>query len=344
MISAIAWSLAGITAVSFIVSLIQDPRRLRNGVLPVFAVAMALIALNYSAGESAQQIGTVLFNVVLWILLLCYLAMIPFLVINGFIVLRREGRSLPLLIPLVLGLILIIPPIYVLWGVQLYGSDVTILIPILVVVTICVTGYFGLFFLCFMLFGALYRISTHKAHGDVVLILGSKIFDGKVPPLLASRLDPAIRVFNTAEQDLPILICCGGQGADETRPESAAMADYLLEHGIPPEFIRQDDQSTTTKENLLFGSRIANEVRPNPRLLISTNEYHTFRTALLSRQLKIPAQVVAAKTARYYLPAALLREFIAILRDYLKYHLLAALIFAGFMGFLLYETMRGIYF
>ncbi|QYR18215.1 hypothetical protein JJQ73_03870 [Corynebacterium glutamicum] len=85
-----------------------------------------------------------LLNVVLWILLLCYFVRIAFLVINGFIVLRREGRSLPLLIPLVLGLILIIPLVYMLWSVQLYGSDVTILISILVVVTIC-----------FMLFGAL---------------------------------------------------------------------------------------------------------------------------------------------------------------------------------------------
>ncbi|QYR18216.1 YdcF family protein [Corynebacterium glutamicum] len=100
-------------------------------------------------------------------------------------------------------------------------------------------------------------------------------------------------------------------------------AQNILEHGIPPEFICRDDRSTTTKENRLFGSRIANEVRPKPRLLISTIEYHTSRTALLSPQLKIPAQVLVAKAARYYLPAALLR---------------------GFIGFQLYESMRGICF
>lgn len=347
MISAITWSLAGIIAVSFIIFFIQEPRRLRNGVLPVVAIAMVLIALNYSEGEEAQQIGSVLFSIVLWSLLLCYLAMIPFLVINGIIVLRREGRSLALLMPLALGMILIVPPIYVFWSLQQYGKHISILIPFLMVTTICVTGYLGLFYLCFMLFGTLYRISTHNAQGDVVLILGSKIFDGKAPPLLASRLDRAIQVFKTAKQDgqdLPILICCGGQGADETRPESAAMADYLLENGIPQDFIRQDDQSTTTKENILFGSKIATEIRSNPHLLIATNEYHTFRTALLSRKLNVPAQVVAAKTARYYLPAALLREFIAVLRDYLKYHVVAALVFAGFLGLLLYESMRGIYF
>ena len=93
-------------------------------------------------------------------------------------------------------------------------------------------------------------------------MLGSRIFDGRVPPLLASRLDRGIGVYNQRVrlgEDPSLMVCCGGQGPDEDRAEAEAMADYLLDHGIPESVIRREDKSTTTEENLLFGSRIVRD-------------------------------------------------------------------------------------
>lgn len=90
----------------------------------------------------------------------------------------------------------------------------------------------------------------------------------------------------------------------------------------------------------MFGTRIAEREDAAAPLLISTNDYHVFRTALLSRKLGLQAEVLSARTARYYVPAAFLREFIAIVRDYLWIHLGMLCLFAAFVGFLVWESLQ----
>jgi uncharacterized SAM-binding protein YcdF (DUF218 family) len=48
-------------------------------------------------------------------------------------------------------------------------------------------------------------------------------------------------------------------------------------------------------------------------LLVVTNGYHAPRAALLSRKVGVAADVIGAKTARYFVPSAFLREFVAVL-------------------------------
>ena len=50
----------------------------------------------------------------------------------------------------------------------------------------------------------------------------------------------------------PSLSFAGGQGPDEWISEAQAMHDYLVAHGISSERILQEDQSTSTYENLSF--------------------------------------------------------------------------------------------
>lgn len=58
-----------------------------------------------------------------------------------------------------------------------------------------------------------------------------------------------------------------------------------------------------------------------PRAMIVTSDYHAMRAATLARQLDIPADAVGARTARYYWPSAVLREFIAMLAQHKKRHI-----------------------
>lgn len=46
------------------------------------------------------------------------------------------------------------------------------------------------------------------------------------------------------------------------------------------------------------------------------NNFHAFRAALLMRRLEIPGYAIGAPTARYYWPTAVIREYIAVLRDH----------------------------
>ncbi len=47
-----------------------------------------------------------------------------------------------------------------------------------------------------------------------------------------------------------------------------------------------------------------------------TNNFHTLRTALMARRLKVNGQVIGSHTALYYLPSATIREFAGFLRDH----------------------------
>jgi uncharacterized SAM-binding protein YcdF (DUF218 family) len=57
---------------------------------------------------------------------------------------------------------------------------------------------------------------------------------------------------------------------------------------------------------------------------VITSNYHVLRAAILTRHLNLHADVRGAKTARYYLPNAFLREFIALLAHYWPTNTVAA--------------------
>jgi uncharacterized SAM-binding protein YcdF (DUF218 family) len=48
-----------------------------------------------------------------------------------------------------------------------------------------------------------------------------------------------------------------------------------------------------------------------------TNNFHAFRAAMLMRRLGIAGYSIGAPTARYYWPTAVIREFVAVLRDHI---------------------------
>ena len=308
---------------------------MRIGVAAVFAVLFAWIAIGHSNSRFAQIVVVVLAAG----LLLLTLGTAVFLILNSVIVIRREGRSLANLLPAVVGLFLIALPLLA----ALLLTQRSIWSIGLLVACLLVAFYITRVFAAFFAFSVIYRASTRRPTADVVLVLGSKIFDGKPPPLLQCRIDRAIDVYRQREaagESLPVLVFSGGQGADESRSEAAAMAEYAESQGIPPDHAVLEDQAVNTRQNLQFGVAIAQQVRPGGSLLIATNDYHTFRAALIARSLGLRAEVIAAPTASYYVPSAYLREFIAVLRDYLWWHIAVVACLVGFVGFLVWESSR----
>src|SRR5699024_7028286 len=64
--------------------------------------------------------------------------------------------------------------------------------------------------------------------------------------------------------------------------------------------------------------------------VVATSSYHVFRAALLTRTLGMRAHVVGARTAWYYFPSALLREFVGIIRDRLWFTVLSVAVLIVF--------------
>ena len=130
------------------------------------------------------------------------------------------------------------------------------------------------------------------------------------------------------------MIVSGGKGSDERISEAEAMARYLIERGLPEEHVVREDQSRTTEENLTFSQAIMARSRPGYRCIIVTSNYHVFRAAIIARRLGVNGQVTGARTAGYYWPSAMLREFAAVFLSYkLVNFAICALIVATPLGY-----------
>lgn len=210
------------------------------------------------------------------------------------------------------------------------------------VVVVFVSMYFAVSFVAFGSYSIVYGRMRHRVTPDAIVVLGSGLVRGEVPPLLRSRLDRALTLYRS-ERDAgrtPALIPSGGQGADEPRPEGIAMAEYLVAAGARREDVLPEIESRNTLENLRNSIAVQERAGRSGSLIVVTNDYHVLRAATLARKVHADAHVIGSPTARYYVPSAFLREFVAVVVEHRWFNLVACLPFVVLAGFLLWETSQ----
>lgn len=288
-----------------------------------------VLALLLFGGDDASLITVVLIAVALFLA-------VAGLVANGIVMLRREGRTLANLLSLLLagglfGMSVMLGVIVrwnIPWLAALYG-------PLLVG-----TAYVVITLIGFVVYSRIVTWVRPRGPVEGVVVLGSGLIGAKVPPLLAGRLDAGLRAWRRARSRSgahPLLVPSGGQGADEDRAEGDAMGEYLLERA--PEVrdaLRIEDRARTTRENLVF-SRELISADESARLVVATSDYHVLRAGRLATDLGMNVRVVGSRTARYYLPSAVLREYVATLQVSWWIH---ALLLTVFMGTVLVSVLQ----
>lgn len=309
--------------------IVRDPRRISAYAYSLAGLGAGLLSLGlvlYLEADWPQLLivsGVTAVGVLLVGNLLGYPALVVFLLWAGITTVRRESRSLANMLSLLAGFgLLFLPatlalfePAEVATDDLVYHLQYGIHLGLLLLVTY-ITCCFGIF-----LFASVaYRFRRLRTGAAAIIVLGAGLINGKVPPLLADRLQRGIKA-QRRDAGHPVIITSGGQGADEPRPEGAAMRDYLLDQGVAPELVVAEEHSTTTEENLVYSQRLLPD-STSPVTVVTSN-YHVFRAALITRALGLRAQVVGAPTVWYYLPGALIREFAAVMRDHLRIHVIA---------------------
>jgi uncharacterized SAM-binding protein YcdF (DUF218 family) len=323
----------------------HDPRMLRNGVFLTAAILFGVAAVVSILTELVPGFGVVVGLVVL-LVPLAVVALGVALIANGVQMSRREGRSLGNMLSLVTGvLVFVLPTVAVVLFVVSMRSDDTASTPVIVaaivlLVFLCV--YVALAFVAFAVYSIVYGRMRFRTAPDAIVVLGSGLVRGQVPPLLRSRLDRALALYRAevAAGRHPVLIPSGGQGTDEPRAEGAAMAEYLLANGAAASDVLPETASRSTRENLRFSRAVQTEAGRDGQVVVVTNNYHVLRAAVLARQLDLPAQVIGSPTATYYVPSAFLREFIAVIVEHRWLNLVAFLPSVAFTGFLLWESFQ----
>ena len=300
----------------FVVGVVHDRRGFSNAVFLGLALALgALGGAQRLAGTHESWAHLVLLALVLLAAAGPFAAAI-YLVGNGFTVVRKEGIRPVTLLPLLTGL-----AILAVIGLEVVANRAgSPRLSVLTTVTVRLAGYLSFLCVSYVIYALIYARLPVGRRAGYVIVLGSGLADGgRVPRLLASRLERGRAVFEKlaarGAAD-PVLVVSGGKGSDERVSEAAAMAGYLTDRGFPADRLLLEDRSGTTEENLLFSKAIMDQRRPGARCVIVTSSFHAFRAAIIARRLGIDGQVTGARTAAYYWPSAMLREFAAVLLSY----------------------------
>ncbi len=243
------------------------------------------------------------------------------LCISNVSLIRHEGKRVVNMLGILLSFIMI-GGVVLLYRVDYYvmGSELYVMIHELIVNVYCSVF---LYFEC-MLLGAtvVSRFATRYQPGmdkDFIIILGCGIRkDGTPTPLLRGRIDRALEFARTQKESTGkevVFVTSGGQGPNEVISESACMKQYLLEQGVPEDRIIEEDQSTSTYENMKFSAAKISAVDPDANVAYSTTNYHVFRGGMMARRAGMKAVGLGAKTKWYFWPNAAVREFVGILSE-----------------------------
>lgn len=325
----------------FIISYLRDPRKLINGLLfnSFLITFLFFCAFFYIYIDGLYQYVVLVFPLILLIVLIPFgvLALIAGLFYNAKVLMEKEGKrfrnSLTLIMAIgILTLIIInivnpeqffpeyLQPLF--WGAGL------------------VVVYVFLHMFNFLTAYGLNQWNRPKRNQDFIIVLGSGLINDRVPPLLASRIDKAIDFYHWQKKVAapPKIIFSGGQGPDEGISEAEAMQSYAVEKGIPIEDTIQENKSVNTYENMMFSKRIMDKMNGENKYqsIFATNNYHLFRAGIYARKAGLDSQGIGSKTAFYYWPNAMVREYIAVVVMGKRRHFM---IVSCIMGFSLLLTM-----
>lgn len=147
---------------------------------------------------------------------------------------------------------------------------------------------------------------------DYVVVLGAHV-QGETPSkALRKRLEAAL---DYAEKNPDtMLVLTGGQGYGEDITEAECMRRWLIERGISEERLILEDQSTSTKENLLFARELTGCHQKRTGIL--SNDFHIYRALQLARSLGYgQAEGIAASSDMILLPHSVVREIFALVKE-----------------------------
>ncbi len=268
------------------------------------------------------------FFLLLMVLFALFLFVIP--ITSGIRLIKKEGFSLSHALSLLFGVLYFL--YLVIWPLLSFSN------PVGNYLYSFLSG--AIVYLAFILF--LYTLSAflnmfphHRRSFDYIVVLGSGLIKGKVPPLLASRIQKALDYAH--KQNLsPTFVFSGGQGADEPWPEGEAMAKYALDKGLLSQQIIRETRSVNTYENIHFSAQLiladyeknkrGSSPRKEPEVLVVTSRYHVFRALIIAKKAGLRWEGLGAKTKFYFSLNAFLREYIAYLAMTKKVHLTIGLL------------------
>jgi uncharacterized SAM-binding protein YcdF (DUF218 family) len=326
--------LALIVLVLLVIGVLRDRRSFSNAILLGFGLALLALGLADRLVDEPSHWAHWLLEFLVVLIAIGPFVVAGYLIQNGGVMARREGVRVKNLLSLLAGLGTLCVIALAIAALRAGSRELSVFSAL----TVVLFGYVSFQFVSFVVYAWLYGRLPVRRRADFVVVLGSGLQGGgRVPPLLARRLDRGRAVFERLSGD-PMMIVSGGKGSDEQVSEASAMREYLVSRGFPAERVEQEDQSRTTEENLIYSKAIMERLRPGYSCVIVTSSFHVFRAAMIARRTGVRGQVTGAPTAGYYWPSATIREFAAVFLTYKWINFFTCLVIVALP--LTYEYLR----
>jgi len=325
----LGWLIPLFFGIVFGISYGIEKRRLGNGIwFSLFFYSFLTLLAMTILGTNNKWL--IVISIALFVILLLVIGVVfalqAFLLLwNAWIVWKRESHTLANMLTLFLGIAILIAPFLTRLS--------TLYLPVPVATILNLFPAMVIFYVLFWFYNYLtmlfiYQFNHPRYKQDYLIVLGAGLLNGnEVSPLLGQRIDRALKFYHkqlAKTGRAPVIIFSGGQGGDETVPEGGAMRKYALAKGLPADHALAENQSKTTYQNMIFSKQLIDARGPvKPRVTFVTNGYHTFRAGMIARKAGLPANGIGAHTAKFFLPNAILREYIAIFVGNKRWHAVA---------------------
>ena len=116
-----------------------------------------------------------------------------------------------------------------------------------------------------------------------------------------------------------VVVVSGGQGPQESITEALAMERYLVEAGIEKESILREEDSASTRENMVNSKRILDEYFGGEAYdtVIITSGYHVYRAQRQAERAGLECRHIHAGLAWYEAPVRYIRECAAVVKEFI---------------------------
>ena len=164
--------------------------------------------------------------------------------------------------------------------------------------------------------------SPPAAHAEYVIVLGAKV-EGDTPSVtLLRRIEAASEYM--LQNPRAIALTTGGCGIGEHISEGCATAGGLSSLGIDSSRILIEEESTSTRENLLYALQMIEQDggSADSSVVIVSSAYHVFRARKLAESIgykKVSTKGCASMP--YLIPHYYAREFAALIKEKLDGHI-----------------------
>ncbi|MFC6181280.1 YdcF family protein [Lactiplantibacillus daowaiensis] len=296
----------------------HDKVRLSNGIWfsLFFYSLMAVLAMTILGTNNHPLIivSVAIFVLILMVIGAVFVLQAFLLLWNAWLMWKRESHTLANMLTLILGVAILVLP--------LLASAISSHVPPVVSSFMAIFPNLVIFYVAFWFYNYLtmlviYQFNHPRYIQDYIIVLGAGLLHGdQVSPLLAQRIMRGYQFYQKQQRKTghpAVMIFSGGQGGDETVPEGQAMLAYAIKQGLPATNGWAETQSKTTLENMQFSKQLIDQGTINrPKTIFVTNNYHSLRAGIFAKQAGLKADGIGARTAHFFLPDAIIREYIAI--------------------------------